>query len=263
MPELAASLEDLADRNLAEVARIHHRWQPAAHLVEQGGLLCHQGTVPIPAPFQNCVLRTDNALNADEAMDRADSFFGGASNPYAVHTFGRQDADLEQVLSQRGFIRQADMPAMLADQPVAMPTIDASWRLALANTQDDIASFIQVSAQAYASLGLPPFLTPSYFVKPGELLDPQVSIVIARGQEGAATAAAMALHTGEMAGLYWVGTLPEGRGTGLAAACTAMATNLAFERGARAVTLQASHMGETIYRRLGYREYGRTARWSR
>lgn len=263
MPELAASLENLADLNLADVARIHHRWQPAARLVEQGGLLCHQGTVPIPAPFQNCVMRTDTALPAGEAMDRADTFFGGASNPYAVHTFSRRDADLEQVLSQRGFIRQADMPAMLADQPVTAPTIDASWRLALARSEDDIAAFIQVSAQAYESLGLPSFLTPSYFVNQGALLDPQVSIVIARGQDGTPTAAAMALHTGEMGGLYWVGTLPEGRGAGLAAACTAMATNLAFERGARAVTLQASHMGEAIYRRLGYREYGRTARWSR
>lgn len=263
MPELAASLENLADLNIADVARIHHRWQPAARLVEQGGLLCHQGTVPIPAPFQNCVMRTDTALPASEAMDRAETFFGGASNPYAVHTFSRRDADLEQVLSQRGFIRQTDMPAMLADQPVTAPTIDASWRLALANSEDDIAAFIHVSAQAYASLGLPRFLTPSFFVNQEALLDPQVSIVIARGQDGAPTAAAMALHTGEMAGLYWVGTLPEARGARLAAACTAMATNLAFERGARAVTLQASHMGEAIYRRLGYREYGRTARWSR
>lgn len=61
----------------------------------------------------------------------------------------------------------------------------------------------------------------------------------------------------------WVGTLPAGRGAGLAAACTAMATNLAFEGGASAVVLQALHMGEGIYRRLGYREYARAARWSR
>ncbi|CAH0348219.1 GNAT family N-acetyltransferase [Aquabacterium sp. CECT 9606] len=263
MPKLAAALENLADMNLAEVARIHHRWQPAARLVEQGGLLCHQGTVPIPAPFQNCMMRTDKALPAGEAMDRADAFFGGSSNPYAVHTFGRRDADLEQVLSERGFIRQTDLPAMLVDQPVSMPTIDASWRLTLARSEDDITAFIHVSAQAYESLGLPSFLTPSYFVKRDGLMDPQVSIVIARGQDGTPTAAAMALHTGEMGGLYWVGTLPQGRGAGLAAACTAMATNLAFDRGARAVTLQASHMGEAIYRRLGYREYGRTARWSR
>jgi hypothetical protein len=41
------------------------------------------------------------------------------------------------------------------------------------------------------------------------------------------------------------------------------ATHLALERGARAVTLQATQMGEPTYRRLGYREYGRMTRWSR
>lgn len=257
------SLEDLADLNLAQVARLHHRWQPAARLVEQDGLLCHQGTVPIPAPFQNCVIRTDSALPAADALDRADAFFGGSSNPYAVHTNSRQDADLEALLPQRGFTRQSHLPAMLADQPLQVPTVDARWHLSVATSADDITAFIHVCAQAYASLGLPSFLTPSYFVHQEGLLGTEVSIVIARGPDGGAVAAAMALHTGEVGGLYWVGTLPEGRGAGLAAACTALATNLAFERGAQAVTLQASHMGEGIYRRLGYREYGQSARWSR
>ncbi|RZL01750.1 MAG: hypothetical protein EOP36_10275 [Rubrivivax sp.] len=256
-------LDDLADLNLAQVARIHHQWQPTARLVEADGLLCHQGTVPIPAPFQNCAMRTDTSLSAAEALDRADTFFGGGGNPYAVHTSSRRDADLVPLLSQRGFVRQSDLPSMLADRPVPMPTIDPAWRLCVAASPEDMGEFVHVCAQAYASLGLPSMLTPSYFVKRDGLLASDVAIVIARQAGGQAVAAAMALHTGEVAGLYWVGTLPEGRGAGLAAACTAMATNLAFEHGACAVTLQASPMGEGIYRRLGYREYGRNARWSR
>lgn len=260
---MPTSLEDLADGNLAQVARLHHRWQPAARLVEQDGLLCHQGTVPIPAPFQNCVIRTGKTLSATDTLGRAEAFFGGSSNPYAIHTASRQDADLEALLPQRGFAPQSHLPAMLADRPVQLPAVDARWRLSPAASADDLAAFIHICAQAYASLGLPSFLTPSYFVHQAGLLAPDVSIVIARGQDEGAVAAAMALHTGEVGGLYWVGTLPEARGTGLAAACTALATNLAFERGARAVTLQASHMGEGIYRRLGYREYGKSTRWSR
>ena len=257
------SLKDLADRNLAEVARVHHRWQPDARLVEAGGLLCHQGTVPIPAPFQNCVIRTAPGLGADEAIDQADTFFGGQAMPYAVHTFSRQDGDLDHALQARGFIRQSELPAMLASAPLPLPDVGNTWQLAVASSSEDIAAFVDISAQAYASLGLPAFLTPSYFVRQAALLAPEVSIVIAKPGDGPPVAAAMALHTGEVAGLYWVGTRPEGRGTGLAAACTVLATNLAFERGARAATLQASHMGENIYRRLGYREYGRCARWSR
>jgi GNAT superfamily N-acetyltransferase len=232
-------------------------------LLDEDGLLCQLGTVPIPAPFQNCMLRTDASLPADQALARAQAFFGGSSNPFAVLTNSRCDADLEQALVDAGFTRQTDLPSMLADQPLSAPTIAPNWRLKLATTAQDIAAFAHICAQAYESLGLPAFLTPSYFVDQARMLVPEVSIVLAHGDDGQAVATTMALHTGEVAGLYWVGTLPQARGAGLAAACTAMATNLALERGAQAVTLQASHMGEAIYRQLGYREYARTTRWSK
>ena len=57
-------------------------------------------------------------------------------------------------------------------------------------------------------------------------------------------------------GVYWVGTTPAGRGRGLAEACTRTVTNIAFDEGARMVTLQASPMGDPIYRRMGYRQIG-------
>lgn len=258
-----ASSEEQADQNLAQVARIHHRWQPGARLMDDNGLLCHLGTVPIPAPFQNCMIRTDTALSATQALERAQTFFGGANNPFAVLTNQRCDQDLELVLAQQGFVRQTHLPAMLAEQMLTEPATAVSWRLREADTTADVAAFANISAQAYESLGLPAFLTPAYFMDQQAMLTQDVSIVLAVDPDGQAAAAAMALHTGEVAGLYWVGTLPSARGAGLAAACTARATNLALARGARAVTLQASHMGEAIYCRLGYREYSRITRWSR
>jgi GNAT superfamily N-acetyltransferase len=262
------SLEALADLNLAQAARIHHRWQPAARLLDELGLLCHQGTAPIPAPFQNCMIRVEPQLSAAEAIDQADAFFGGASNPYAVLTSTRQDADLIALLPQRGFTQQSDLAVMLADAPLSQPVAPAGWRVEPVEpgepgAQADVADFVQVCAQAYESLGLPSFFTPMFFVERSGLPGPEVSITLARNEAGQAGAAAMTLHTGEVAGLYWVATLPSARGLGLAAACSAQATNLAFEHGARAVALQASPMGDAIYRRLGYREIHRTARWSR
>ena len=50
------------------------------------------------------------------------------------------------------------------------------------------------------------------------------------------------------------GGASRGRGKGLAAACTVAATNEALRRGAEVVSLQASSMGEDLYRRLGYEE---------
>jgi GNAT superfamily N-acetyltransferase len=175
----------------------------------------------------------------------------------------RQDLDLDAHLDAQGFTAQADLAVMLAEAQLNTPPLSKAWRIALLTQAHDLPAFIGLCAKAYASLGLPEFLTPSFFVAPESLLAPDVSIAVARDERQRISAAAMALHTGEVAGIYWVGTLPESRGHGLAAACTMAATHLALERGARAVTLQATQMGEPIYRRLGYREYGRMTRWSR
>jgi predicted GNAT family acetyltransferase len=65
-------------------------------------------------------------------------------------------------------------------------------------------------------------------------------------------AAAQTLLSHGIAGVYWVGTVDDARGRGLGEAVTRAVTNAAFDLGARANTLQASIMGEPIYRRMGY-----------
>lgn len=259
----SSSLEDLADQNLAHAVRLHSHWQPAAKLLELNGVLLHQGTLPLPLPHQNCVIRLDPGVKPELLLQQADAFYGGSANPYAVITMSRQDLDLDAYLGAQGFTAQADLPAMLADTPLPMPPTAPGWRIELLTQAGDLPAFVDVCAKAYATLGLPEFLTPGFFVETSPLLGPDVSIALARDACGKVAATAMALHTGEVAGVYWVGTLPEARGAGLAAACTAAVTNLALEQSARGVTLQATHLGEPTYRRLGFREYGRMTRWSR
>jgi GNAT superfamily N-acetyltransferase len=256
-------LEALADQNLVQSTRIHSRWQPAAKLLELNGVLLHQGTLPLPTPYQNCVLRLDQAVRPEQLFLQAEAFFGGAANPYAVITQSRQDLDLDAYLATQGFLEQANLPTMLIEAPVKMPDIDNGIHIDLLTQAQALPAFIQVCARAYESLGLPPVFTPSFFVDTEAMMTPDAAIVLARDAQGQALACAMALHTGPVAGVYWVGAVPEARGRGLAAACTAAVTNLALEKGAQAVTLQATHMGEPTYKRLGYREFGRMTRWSR
>lgn len=52
----------------------------------------------------------------------------------------------------------------------------------------------------------------------------------------------------------WVASSPEARGRGLAAACTVRANNHALDHGCDVASLQASSMGERVYRRLGWEE---------
>lgn len=70
-------------------------------------------------------------------------------------------------------------------------------------------------------------------------------------------ATATSFRTGEVAGIYFVFTLPAARRRGIGAAITAAALQDARHRGACLGVLGASPLGESVYRRMGFREYCR------
>jgi GNAT superfamily N-acetyltransferase len=57
------------------------------------------------------------------------------------------------------------------------------------------------------------------------------------------------------AGLYWVGTLPDARGKGLATAVVCRALDDALLKVCHTSILQASAAGKPVYERLGFKEY--------
>jgi predicted GNAT family acetyltransferase len=71
----------------------------------------------------------------------------------------------------------------------------------------------------------------------------------------------MALVRDGVAEIGFVGTVPSARGHGYGAVVTAAAAAYGFQRGATMAALQASAMGERVYRRLGFVEIGRWRRY--
>lgn len=70
--------------------------------------------------------------------------------------------------------------------------------------------------------------------------------------DGVTIATSTVLMCGPLAGIYHIATMPEARGRGAGAAMTLVAMRHAFERGATVAALQASEMGESVYRSIGY-----------
>ena len=116
--------------------------------------------------------------------------------------------------------------------------------------------FADVTGAAYATYGMPPKIAREQFADERFFDQPHVCAFVTR-LAGAPSAAAMVMVTHGVAGIYWVGTTPEARGCGLAEIATRAAGNAGFDMGANVAALQASVMGEPVYRRMGYREITR------
>jgi GNAT superfamily N-acetyltransferase len=69
-------------------------------------------------------------------------------------------------------------------------------------------------------------------------------------------------HEGDFS-VTFVATLPEARGRGLAGKLLTLALHDARERGCTTTSLQATKLGEPVYRRLGYRSLGAVQMWER
>jgi len=65
------------------------------------------------------------------------------------------------------------------------------------------------------------------------------------------------------ASVYWVATLPEARGRGLASRLLHRALWDAHEEGCDISSLQATKLGEPVYARLGYKSHGALQMWEK
>ncbi|WP_051710469.1 GNAT family N-acetyltransferase [Streptomyces sp. NRRL S-350] len=79
--------------------------------------------------------------------------------------------------------------------------------------------------------------------------------------DGAVAGSCLTYDDGRATGVYWVATLPDWRGRGVARAV--LQTALTHAHPDRPATLVATAVGEPLYRKLGFTEQTRTCWWSR
>jgi GNAT superfamily N-acetyltransferase len=85
---------------------------------------------------------------------------------------------------------------------------------------------------------------------------------VARRNGEAVTAVVSHDHEGDCS-VWWVATVPEARGRGLAAGLMRRALHDGRQRGCEVSTLQATRLGRPVYERLGYRTLGTIEMWER
>jgi ribosomal protein S18 acetylase RimI-like enzyme len=244
-----AELIELSDLNYAEAMReLARRAGGVVH--DEDGLLAFVGAHPLPV-LCNGVMRTGSRLDAGEVLARANRFFTGHGRGYSVLIRAHADEDLRAAAAAAGLIEMGDTPGMVLDHRLPDSPPPAGVTLRRVETAADAAAFADVMGSAYATYGMPPDVAPQLFARLETLTAPHIAAFLAL-VDGAAAAGAMVIVTHGVAGVYWVGTKPAARGRGLAELCTRAVGNAGFDLGARIAALQASPMGEPVYRRMGY-----------
>ena len=259
-PEMA----ELGHANLVAFWRESSRWGEEGQVREESGVLVFATGSWIPI---NCngVFRLDPGVTAKEAVAQADEFFSQLGRGYSVKIRDSgEDDDLRAACEEAGLVPfGAGGPEMVLEARAIDVAPPPGVELRVVGSESEVGDFALVNGAAYSTYGMPLDQVAAVFSRPASVLSCAELISVVAYRAGQPVSAAQAFLSHGIAGIYWVGTVEAARGQGLGEAVTRAVGNLACDRGARLLSLQASPMGEPIYRRMGYRELYRYENWVR
>jgi hypothetical protein len=251
----------LADLNYAQSWRELVRWRTEGSITEEDDLLL--GASVSRSPGFNRSMRTGAAGNpsAADVLDRAQAYFSARSRGFVFDARERLDGDVMELAHARGLgpLREP-LPVMVLDQPVPEPAIDPALRLQIVDDSAGLADFGRTAAAAFVALGVREDVMAALLATPERIRAPHVIAIV--GYDAAKPlATGLLLLSHGVGGIYWIGTVPAACRRGLGGPITRRLGNLAFERGAPFVCLQASDQGMPVYERIGYRTVTRVHRY--
>ncbi|MFZ5896057.1 MAG: GNAT family N-acetyltransferase [Myxococcota bacterium] len=254
---VSEELDELAFLNFGESLREFVRWGENGVLYETADTLRTRTDVAFSAgSFNTAVHVGTRSFSALEWLREQRAWFREQGRGFSVHAREGRHAAIERVCLDAGFELGAKPAVMLRRSPFAARLPAPGIAVRLATTDADWQAFIDITVTSYVSMGFPADITRRLMSFPDRMRRPVWRAAIV-SHEGIDRGAAVLLFSHSIAGVYWVGTLPDARKQGLATTLVHWLTNFAFDQGARAVVLQASEAGAPVYHRLGFVEFTR------
>ena len=156
---------------------------------------------------------------------------------------------VDEAARELGLITAERIPGMVASAGDLHGPAASELEVVRIETADGFAQALALAAEGF---GLPAdFLAPLYMLEVTGLDGFEVYVGRVEGRD--VTTAASYVVDGDV-GIFNVATPSEYRGRGFGAAITAHAVLEGFAAGADLAYLQSSAIGESVYRRLGFRE---------
>ena len=158
-------------------------------------------------------------------------------------------SNLSVILAGRGLRHTYDAPGMmvdLADVDFAKPLPDGLTVRRVTDLRDWERVFMEGFARPSHEAGV----WPAAYAHCDD-----VWVHFVGSLDGAPVATTSLLLCGDLVGVYHVVTLPPARGRGIGRAITVAALEYALSTGATHAALQASEMGFSVYRAIGFKKY--------
>jgi len=187
----------------------------------------------------------DAAAHIEAARTEANEL----GTPFSILVREGRSPAVEQAAVDLGFERTVQFPGMAVTPDEFHDPIVPDVEVLRVETADGLA---QVLAVAAAGFGIPPELAASICSLEVAALEGLVYYLARAGGRDVSTAAGFTIGGGTA--IFSVATAPDDRGKGYGGAVTAAAVRDGFAAGADFAILQSSPIGESVYRRLGFRD---------
>jgi ribosomal protein S18 acetylase RimI-like enzyme len=248
-----AELCDLADRNASDTALHFAQNDVGAVAVERGGTLLVASSVPITSLFHSSARRVDPKADPRAVLAATAAFADEHDRKMALWLSAAADADLTAAARAAGTEVRFTLAGMaIRTAPAAGEPVPGVELVRVTDTAG-AADFERVHGELFAEGGRP-FEAARHFSSPGVLLASHVSGFVAY-LDGRPVSCAMIVNTGRAAGLFEVATSTAARRRGLGELVSRAAARAGFEDGAEVVVLQATALGEPVYRRIGFETF--------
>jgi ribosomal protein S18 acetylase RimI-like enzyme len=224
---------------IVALVRIQGRHAPDATLIEEDGMVASILPVAPASSLMNTALTVDHSDAPRGLAKLAERFRDSGAQKWGLWLDGENTTGAKAAQEQGMVLdsRPAPMVATLADVD---DLDDPPERNAV-----DLATVGKINDLAYVSTA--PKLAPAIAAFPNSVLtyaDPTKSSV------------ALAYDVGDDTAVWFVATLPQAQGQGLAGNVLERLLRDARERGQFTASLQASPAGRPLYERLGFRTVG-------
>jgi GNAT superfamily N-acetyltransferase len=243
-------LIEAADRNFIGSYRKLVEHCPSGTTRQFGGVFAFETGLPI-GMFNGCIVAAPAA--ADDLMAALD-WIVGRDVPYRLWIHEEAAKQLAQTAQRQGMEQGAWLiPQMVLEPPPEPPPGAPGVSVRPVSDKPSLDEYRRVSVEDGTSEDVARRLFSDSFAE-----DPDVELVIAY-LDNRAVGTSLAIRTGDVAGVYAVGTLGDARRRGVGTAATWAAVSAGREWGCDTIVLQASEMGFPVYQAMGFRTVVRYA----